>query len=139
NNALPWKIVDGVKVYHLIAEPVFHEFAPGLKAHCWGYNGHVPAPTIEAVEGEHVRIYVTNKLPEATTVHWHGILLPNGMDGVRGVTQRAIRPAETYCYECTLRQFGTYMYHAHQDGMVQEAMDLSGLFIIHPRQPQKLK
>jgi hypothetical protein len=85
---LPWKIVDGVKVYHLVAEEVAHEFAPGLSARCWGYNGKVHGPTIEAVEGDRVRIYVTNKLPEPTTVHWHGVYLPNGMDGVGGLTQR---------------------------------------------------
>ena len=89
--ALPWKVVDGVKVYHLIAEEVWHEFAPGLRARCWGYNGRVHGPTIEAVEGDRVRVYVTNKLPEPTTVHWHGVYLPNGMDGVGGLTQRTIR------------------------------------------------
>src|SRR6185503_11878523 len=76
--ALPWKLVDGVKVYHLVAEPVLHEFAPGLEAECWGYNGSVHGPTIEAVEGDRVRIYVTNKLGAPTTVHWHGVLLPCG-------------------------------------------------------------
>src|SRR5262249_45998496 len=74
--ALPWKLVDGVKVYHLIAEPVPHEFAPGLEAECWGYNARVHGPTIEAVEGDRVRIYVTNKLGAPTTVHWHGVLVP---------------------------------------------------------------
>ncbi len=86
--SLPWKVVDGVKVYHLVAEEVEHEFAPGLKAQCWGYNGRVHGPTIEAVEGDRVRIYVTNKLAAGTSVHWHGLLLPNGMDGVGGLTQR---------------------------------------------------
>ena len=83
---LPWKLVGGVKVFHMIAEEVEHEFAPGLKAICWGYNGRVHGPVIEAVEGDRVRIYVTNRLPAATTVHWHGVLLPNGMDGVGGST-----------------------------------------------------
>lgn len=101
---LPWKVVDGVKVYHLVAEEVAHEFAPGLKAKCWGYNGRVHGPTLEAVEGDRVRIYVTNKLPAATTVHWHGVFLPNGMDGVGGLTQRAIRPGETFKYEYTFRK-----------------------------------
>src|SRR5262245_22837463 len=101
---LPWKMVNGVKVYHLIAEPVLHEFAPGLIAECWGYNGRVHGPTIEAVEGDRVRFYVTNKLGAPTSVHWHGILLPNGMDGVAGLNQKAIRPGETFKYEFTLRQ-----------------------------------
>ena len=78
---LPWTIEDGVKVFHLIAEPVKQEFAPGLVVNCWGYNGGTPGPTIEAVEGDRVRILVTNHLPEPTTVHWHGILVPNNMDG----------------------------------------------------------
>src|SRR5688500_12096931 len=69
--SLPWKLVDGAKVYHLIAEEVDHEFAPGLRAHTWGYNGRTHGPTIEAVEGDRVRIYVTNNLGAPTTVHWH--------------------------------------------------------------------
>ena len=101
---LPYTVRDGVKVFHLIAEPVKHEFAPGLLGECWGYNGTTPGPTIEAVEGDRVRIYVTNRLPEPTSVHWHGILLPNGMDGVSGLTQKAIEPGETFHYEFTLRQ-----------------------------------
>ena len=134
--SLPWKIVDGVKVFHLIAEEVEHEFAPGLKAHCWGYNGHVHGPTIEAVEGDRIRIYVTNHLPTATSVHWHGILLPNGMDGVAGLNQRAIKPGETFKYEWTLRQHGTHMYHSHHDEMTQIALGTTGPFIIHPRNPK---
>jgi FtsP/CotA-like multicopper oxidase with cupredoxin domain len=85
---LPWRLVDGVKVYHLTAQPVVREFAPGLVVDCWGYNGSTPGPVIEAVEGDRVRIYVTNELPEPTTVHWHGILLPSGMDGVAGLNSR---------------------------------------------------
>ena len=134
--ALPWKVVDGVKVFHMIAGDVNHEFAPGLTAQCWGYNGRVHGPTIEAVEGDHVRIYVTNKLPEATTVHWHGVYLPNGMDGVGGLNQKAILPGETYKYEFTFRQHGTLMYHAHHDEMTQMAMGLIGLIVVHPRNPE---
>ena len=92
---LPWKVIDGVKVFHLIAEEFEHEFAPGLKARCWGYNGRTPGPTMEVVDGDRVRFYVTNRLPEPTTVHWHGVLLPAGMDGVSGLTQKPIQPGET--------------------------------------------
>ena len=133
-HALPWKVVDGVKVYHLIAEQVEHEFAPGLRATCWGFNGAVHGPVIEAVEGDRVRIYVTNHLPAATAVHWHGLILPSGMDGVAGLSQRAIRPGETFKYEFTLKQYGTQMYHAHHDEMTQIGLGMTGLFIIHPRQ-----
>lgn len=132
---LPWKMVDGVKVFHLIAEPVLHEFSPGLVAECWGYNGRVHGPTIEAVEGDRVRFYVTNRLEAPTTVHWHGVLLPSGMDGVGGVSQKAIQPGETFKYEFTLRQHGTLMYHSHHDEMTQMQMGMMGLFIIHPKNP----
>jgi FtsP/CotA-like multicopper oxidase with cupredoxin domain len=127
---LPFRIVDGVKVFHLIAEEVEHEFAPGLRSHCWGYNGRVHGPTIEAVEGDRVRIYVTNRLPVSTTVHWHGLYVPSGMDGVGGLSQRPIEPGETFLYEFTLRQHGTYMYHSHHDEMVQMAMGLMGMFVV---------
>ena len=131
--SLPWKIVDGVKVYHLIAEEVDHEFASGLKAKCWGYNGRVHGPTIEAVEGDRVRIYVTNKLVAPTSVHWHGVYLPNGMDGVGGLNQRVIKPGETFKYEWTFRQHGTLMYHSHHDEMTQMALGLMGMIVVHPR------
>ncbi|MGQ0506784.1 MAG: multicopper oxidase family protein [Myxococcaceae bacterium] len=133
---MPWKVVDGVKVFHMVAEELEHEFAPGLKALCWGYNGHVHGPTIEEVEGERVRFYVTNRLPAPTTVHWHGLLLPNGMDGVGGLNQRTIRPGETFKYEFTLRQNGTFMYHSHHDEMTQMALGMVGMFIVHPRRPR---
>jgi len=134
-GTLPFRIINGVKVFHLIVEPVTHEFAEGLKAECWGYNGRVHGPTIEAVEGDRVRIYVSNKLDAPTTVHWHGILLPAGMDGVGGLTQRSIEPGETFKYEFTLRQYGTNMYHSHHDEMTQMALGLMGMIVIHPRNP----
>jgi manganese oxidase len=134
--ALPFRIVDGVKVFHLVAEEVDHEFAPGLRARCWGFNGRVHGPTIEAVEGDRVRIYVTNRLPADTSVHWHGAHLPAGMDGVSGLSQAHIRPGQTYRYEWTLRQHGTLMYHSHHDEMTQMALGLMGLFVIHPRNPE---
>ena len=132
-STLGHRVVDDVKVFHLVAEPVRHEFLPGLEGNCWGYNGQVHGPTIEAVEGDRVRIYVTNRLPAATTIHWHSALLPSGMDGVGGLTQSLIRPGETFKYEWTLAQHGTLMYHPHQDSMTQLGMGLMGMFIVHPR------
>jgi len=133
---LPYEIKEGVKEFHLVAEPVIREFAPGMVVNCWGYNGTSPGPTIEAVEGDRVRLIVTNRLPEHTTIHWHGLILPNGMDGVGGLTQPQINPGETYVYEFTLRQSGTFMYHPHADEMVQMAMGMMGMFIIHPKNPK---
>jgi FtsP/CotA-like multicopper oxidase with cupredoxin domain len=130
---LPYTIKNGVKEFHLVAEEVEHEFAPGSKAKCWGYNGSTPGPTIEAVEGDRVRILVTNNLREHTTIHWHGILLPSGMDGVGGLSQPHIQPGETFAYEFTLVQHGTHMYHPHADEVVQLAVGMMGMFIIHPK------
>ena len=130
---LPWKMDHGVKVFHLVAEPVKREFAPGMVINTWGYNGSSPGPTIEAVEGDRVRILVTNRLPEATSVHWHGMIVPDGMDGISGLNQVGIQPGETYAYEFTLKQHGTQMYHPHSDEMTQMALGMMGFFIIHPK------
>ena len=130
---MPWTMKDGVKEFRIVAEPVKREFAPGMVVDCWGYNGQSPGPTIEAVEGDRVRVFLTNNLPERTSMHWHGVLLPNGMDGVAGLVQPHIEPGETYVYEFTLRQQGTLMYHPHSDEMVQMALGMMGFFIIHPR------
>jgi FtsP/CotA-like multicopper oxidase with cupredoxin domain len=136
-STLPWKWEDGFKTFHLVAEPVKREFTPGLEVNAWGYNGQTPGPTIEVVEGDKVRIYVTNRLPEPTSVHWHGVFLPNGMDGVAGLNQRAIPPGDTFKYEFRLRQHGTFMYHPHFDEMVQMAMGMQGFFIVHPKVPEE--
>jgi len=130
---LPWRMNAGVKEFHLVAEPVVRELAPGYKAHLWGYNGQSPGPTIEVVEGDRVRIYVTNKLPEHTSIHWHGQRLPNGMDGVAGLTQPAIPVGKTFVYEFVARRPGTFMYHPHADEMVQMAMGMMGFWVTHPK------
>ncbi|MFC5500164.1 multicopper oxidase family protein [Caenimonas terrae] len=130
---LPWRMNAGVKEFHLVAEPVVREMAPGFKAHLWGYNGQSPGPTIEVVEGDRVRVFVTNRLPEHTSVHWHGQRLPNGMDGVSGLTQKAIEPGKTFVYEFVARHPGTFMYHPHADEMAQMAMGMMGFWVTHPR------
>jgi FtsP/CotA-like multicopper oxidase with cupredoxin domain len=132
---LPWRRNGEWKEFHLVAEPVVREIAPGMKAHLWGYNGQSPGPTIECVEGDHLRLFVTNRLPEHTTVHWHGMELPNGMDGVGGLTQPHIKPGKTFVYEFVAKRSGTFMYHPHADEMVQMAMGMMGAFIVHPRDP----
>ena len=137
--SLPWRMSNGWKEFHLIAEPVVRELAPGMKANLWGYNGQSPGPTIECVEGDKVRIFVTNKLPEHTTVHWHGILLPNGMDGVGGLNQKHIPVGRTFVYEFTMPKSGTFMYHPHADEMVQMAMGMMGFLVVHPRDPKFMR
>ncbi|MCD2516758.1 copper oxidase [Massilia sp. G4R7] len=133
--SLPWRMNNGVKEFHLIAEPVVREIAPGMKANLWGYNGQSPGPTIEVVEGDRVRIFVTNKLPEHTSIHWHGQRLPNGMDGVTGLNQPGIQPGKTFVYEFVARRPGTFMYHPHADEMVQMAMGMMGFWVTHPKNP----
>ncbi len=130
---LPWRMNQGVKEFHLVAEPVVREMTEGFKAHLWGYNGQSPGPTIEVVEGDRVRIFVTNKLGELTSIHWHGQRLPNGMDGVTGLNQPGIPPGKTYVYEFVARRPGTFMYHPHADEMVQMAMGMMGFWITHPK------
>jgi FtsP/CotA-like multicopper oxidase with cupredoxin domain len=133
---LPWRMKNDWKEYHLIAEPVKREIAPGMVANLWGYNGQSPGPTLECVEGDKLRIFVTNKLPEHTTIHWHGVLLPNGMDGVGGLNQPQIKPGQTYVYEFEMKKSGTFMYHPHADEMVQMAMGMMGSIVVHPKNPR---
>jgi FtsP/CotA-like multicopper oxidase with cupredoxin domain len=132
-RTLPFEKKGGVKVFHLIAQPITHVIAQGLEIEAWGYNGSTPGPLIECVEGDKVRFYVTNKLPEPTSVHWHGVILPSGMDGVAGLTQKAIPVGETYKYEFTMRRAGTFMYHPHFDEMTQIALGMVGMIVVHPK------
>lgn len=130
-NNLPWKVVEGVKEFHLHAQPVKRELLPDAFMNHWGYNGGMPGPTIQVTEGDRVRIVVHNGLPEATSLHLHGLELPNAMDGVPHLVQNPIAPGKKGVYELTVHQTGTYFYHAHE--AMQEALGMVGLFIIHPR------
>ncbi len=132
---LPWRMRRGVKEFHLVAEPVVREIAAGMTANLWGYNGQSPGPTIEVVEGDRVRLFVTNRLPESTSIHWHGQRLPNGMDGVSGLTQPPIKPGQTYVYEFSAARAGTFMYHPHADEATQMAMGMMGFWVTHPADP----
>ena len=137
--SLPWRMNNGVKEFHLVVEPVVREFAPGMNVNMWGFNGSSPGPTIEAVEGDRVRIFVTNKLPEPTSIHWHGILVPNGMDGVSGLTQPGIPVNKTFVYEFLLQRPGSHFYHSHLSEQQQLALGVYGCFVIHPKDPRQLK
>lgn len=130
---------DGTKVFRLTAQPVTKVLYPGFNNNVpitvWGFNGSMPGPTIEAVEGDRVRIIVRNELPEATTVHWHGLELPNVMDGAGEHTQKPIPPGGEYVYEFNLKQNGTFMYHSGYNQAHQVGMGLVGSFIVHPKKP----
>ena len=129
---LPHTIDGEVKVFHLTAEPVKRELMPGRMIEVWGYNGSCPGPTIEANEGDRVRIVLENRLPEPTTMHWHGLEIPIAMDGMPYISQKPIAPGESFPYEFTLHQNGTFFYHSH--GAMQEMMGMLGMFVIHPKQ-----
>jgi FtsP/CotA-like multicopper oxidase with cupredoxin domain len=132
-SILESKSRGGVKIFHLRAQAIRHEIAPGLTIEAWGYNGASPGPLIEVDEGDRVRIYVTNELPEPTSIHWHGVFVPVGMDGVSGLTQAAIEPGKTFKYDFVFDRAGTFMYHPHGDEMTQIALGMMGMIVVHPR------
>jgi FtsP/CotA-like multicopper oxidase with cupredoxin domain len=133
---LAYREEDGVKVFELTAKPVLWEIMEGVKVTAYTYNGTVPGPLIHVTEGDRVRIIVKNELPDPTTIHWHGIEVPNAMDGVPGVTQDPIQPGETFTYEFTAKPAGTFMYHSHYEGDVQVGVGLYAPFIIDPKEPE---
>src|SRR5579871_6706005 len=131
---LPFTVDNGVKVFNLVAEPVKQIIIPGSMGRTfdlWGFNGSAPGPTIQAAEGDRVRIVFDNHLPEPTGIHWHGLELPIEMDGVPGIGQKPVMPGERFVYEFSLHQNGTFFYHPHM--AMQEMVGLLGGFIIHPR------
>ncbi|HYW41742.1 MAG TPA: copper oxidase [Bryobacteraceae bacterium] len=130
---LPFTTDSGVKVFHLVAEPVKQTVVPGRTFDLWGFNGSAPGPTIQVNEGDRIRIVFDNHLPEPTGIHWHGLELPIEMDGVPGVSQGLTMPGERFVYEFELRQNGTFFYHSHM--AMQEMVGMLGGFIIHPKTP----
>ncbi|MGB2592819.1 MAG: copper oxidase [Candidatus Acidiferrum sp.] len=132
---LSYELDGSVKVFHLIAEPVTRKIAPFKTINAWGYNGSLPGPTIQVQQGDRVRILFENKLPEATSIHWHGLEVPIEQDGVPWISQKPVAPGEKYVYEFTVHQEGTFFYHSH--GAMQEMMGMIGLFIAHPERSYK--
>ena len=130
---LPYELDGTTKVFRLRAEPVKRKIAPFKTIDAWGYNGSCPGPTIQVTEGDRVRIIVENRLPESTSMHWHGLEVPIEQDGVPFISQKPIPPGGFYTYEFTIHQEGTFFYHAHS--AMQEMIGLIGLFIAHPQTP----
>lgn len=133
--SLPFAVENGVKVFHLTAEPVKRQLLPFKTMEVWGYTGTCPGPTIQVNQGDRVRIIFDNHLPESTTIHWHGVELPLNMDGVPYISQDPVPPGGRYIYQFTVHQEGTFFYHSH--GAMQEMMGLIGLFIMHPSKPHR--
>lgn len=132
---LPFELDGGVKVFHLVAEPVTRKISPFKCIDAWGYNGSLPGPTIQVQQGDRVRILFENKLPESTSIHWHGLEVPIEQDGIPWISQKPVAPGEKYTYEFTVHQEGTFFYHSH--GAMQEMMGMIGFFIAHPERSYK--
>lgn len=138
NTPLKRVLHDGVLEFTLDARPVWWRIYGKQRLAAYAYNGIVPGPQIRVRNGQRVRIRFTNHLPVETTIHWHGIGVPNSQDGVPGVTQQAIKPGRSYTYEFTARPAGdpngggTFLYHSHADEDRQMSVGLYGSFIIDP-------
>jgi FtsP/CotA-like multicopper oxidase with cupredoxin domain len=115
------------------------EFLSGKKTVAWTYNGTVPGPLIRARVGDRVIVNFHNRLPEATTIHWHGVRVPNDMDGAPGMTQSPIESGASFRYEFIVKDAGTYWYHPHVDSSAQVGRGLYGPIVVEdPADPQEL-
>jgi FtsP/CotA-like multicopper oxidase with cupredoxin domain len=128
------KIVGGVKVFELTAQAVQWEVEPGVLRPGFAYNAQIPGPILRATEGDRVRVILRNSLPESTSIHFHGLLTPNAMDGVPFITQPPVRPGQTFTYEFVATPSGSHMYHSH-NGDDQITRGLFGAFIVDPKRP----
>jgi FtsP/CotA-like multicopper oxidase with cupredoxin domain len=137
DRSLEPRLENGVKVFNLEVSVIRWHILPNVTVDAFAYNGQIPGPRIRVTQGDHVRIVVHSQLPESTTVHWHGLVLPNKMDGPAFITQQPIRTGESYVYEFTADQAGTFFYHSHDHPDRQQGLGLYGAFIIDPREPER--
>ena len=127
------RLENGVKVFDLDASVIRWNILPQVHVNAYAINRQVPGPRLELTEGDHVRINFTNHLPEPSTMHWHGLVVPNRMDGPGYITQDPVPPGGRYVYEYIVQQAGTYFYHSHTRPDRQQALGLYGALIIHPK------
>lgn len=138
DRTLTPKIENGVKVFNLDVSLIKWNILPDKQVAAYAFNRQVPGPRIHVTQGDRVRLVVKNNLPEPTTVHWHGLILPNNMDGPANVTQKPIAPGTSYTYEFTVQQPGTYFYHSHKDIDRQQTLGMYGAFIVDPKVSPKI-
>lgn len=131
----PFRMEGDVKVFDLEPTVIRWSILPGVTVDAYAYNGQIPGPRLHIRQGDTVRINVRNRLPEDTTIHWHGLILPNQMDGPAEITQKPIEPGGSYSYEFTAEQHGTYFYHPHAKPDRTQALGLYGALIIDPANP----
>lgn len=135
NQPLQSRTEAGVKIFELTAAVMQWEVSKGQHVEAWAYNGQVPGPQIRVREGDRVRIVLKNDLPESTSIHFHGLELPNAQDGVPFITQPPIKPGETYTYEFVVPNAGSHMYHSHHNAAKQVSLGMLGAFVVEPRVP----
>ncbi|MBI4336324.1 MAG: multicopper oxidase domain-containing protein, partial [Chloroflexi bacterium] len=126
-----------IQSYELVVKQAPWELLPGVTAKAITYNGTVPGPTIRVTEGDTLRVNVKNELDQDTSIHWHGLHVPNAMDGVAGVTQAPIKPGQAFTYEFVASHAGTFMYHPHVNSVEQIDKGLYGFLIIQPQQQDR--
>ncbi len=142
---LPFRLEKGVKVFELTARPVKWTILPAwrdlpdVRVTAWSYNGQVPGPLIRVTQGDRIRVVLTNALPDGTSIHWHGIRVPNAMDGVAEppITQQPVKPGERFAYEFTVKDAGTFFYHSHVETDRQISAGLAGPLIVDPKTPTR--
>ncbi|MBI2755920.1 MAG: copper oxidase [Chloroflexi bacterium] len=135
DQVLPARVENGVKVFDLETSLIRWNILPDVQVAAYAFNRQVPGPRIVITQGDRVRINVRNNLPDPTSVHWHGLILPNEMDGAADVTQPPIQPGESFTYEFTVQQAGSYVYHSHFAPDRQQALGLYGALIVEPKAP----
>ena len=132
---LPFEMDGDIKVFRLTAHVFKRQIAPDKTVDVWGFNGSAPGPTIQVTQGDKVRVVFRNELPEASSLHWHGFEDQIGYDGMPGISQEPVRPGQSFTYNFTIRQEGTYFYHSHM--AMQELAGMLGAFIMHPKVPYR--
>jgi FtsP/CotA-like multicopper oxidase with cupredoxin domain len=137
NQPLQPRIENGVTIFELTCSQLEWEYDAGKRAEAWAYNGQVPGPQLRVSEGDTVRVIVKNELAESTAVHFHGVIVPNKMDGVPFITQPPIKPGQSFSYEFVARNPGSHMYHSHHNATKQVGKGLLGAFIIEPKDKGK--
>ena len=133
---LTYTVEGDVKVFNLTAAPVQWPILSEVTVTAWTYNGMLPGPMIRVTEGDRVRVVVKNELPDPTSVHWHGLLVENAMDGVSLITQPTIEPGGVFTYEFTAAPTGSFMYHSHVETDKQIMLGLYAPFIVEPAKPE---
>jgi manganese oxidase len=137
DRTLEPRIEGGVKSFDLNVSVIEWNILPDEQVEAYAFNRQVPGPRIRVTEGDRVRINVKNDLPEATSVHWHGMILPNRMDGAAEVTQKPIEPGDSFTYEFTAGEAGTYFYHSHKEPDRQQGLGMYGALIVDPKDPAR--